>query len=91
MSFEVNSEKIDDFVKLFDKCFDENNKVRLCGREACQELLDLLDDPRYGNRETGVLNTNNIVRLYYAVVPPEKRRAGDSPFSTPDVFLPFEL
>lgn len=91
MSFEMNSEKIDDFVKLFDKCFDENNKVRLCGRKACQELLDLLDDPRYGNRETGVLNTNNIVRLYYAVVSPEKRRAGDSPFSTPDVFLPFEL
>lgn len=52
------------FDKLYYQCFDKNDKIMFCGRQHCKELLQFLNDSKYGNIDTGMLNVENIVALH---------------------------
>lgn len=58
------------FIKEYNKVFDENGNVRPCGRKHCENLINLayLIDKKnarlYGNPRTGFMNIENIQQLY---------------------------
>lgn len=56
----------DRFFELYDRCIDENGHVKACGRDACKDLLRYFSDfeypEKYGNIQTGMLNTEEIVK-----------------------------
>lgn len=37
--------------------------MKPCGRVACMDLLAYLDDDKYGNSHTGMLNVEEIIKL----------------------------
>ena len=43
------------FEQLYRRCFDENDNLTFCGRQACKDLLTFLGDDKYGDRQ---LNRN---------------------------------
>ena len=56
------------FEQLYRRCFDENDNLTFCGRQACKDLLTFLNDDKYGNKATGMLNVDEIVKLHNSVV-----------------------
>lgn len=58
-----------EFQKLYNICFDQNDCVKACGREACKKLLRFLRDPLYGDQKTGMMNVEAITSLYHKIFP----------------------
>lgn len=56
------------FSMLYFACFDTNDNIKTCGRDVCIELLQFLNDPCYGNADTGYLNIATIVALKKSVL-----------------------
>lgn len=52
------------FEQLYRKCFNENDELIFCGRQACKNLLEFLNDKKYGDVKTGMLNVSEIVALH---------------------------
>lgn len=52
------------FNQLYDVCFDENDKIKVCGREACRDLLYFLKNKKYGDINSGKLNIPEVVALH---------------------------
>ena len=56
----------DSFLKLYSEVFDENDKVKLCGREKCKDLIICcmsLSKGNFGNKDNGMMNIDNIIAL----------------------------
>ena len=62
----LTKQQIKKFNELYAVCFDENDQIKCCGREACKNLISFLGDTRgrYGDAETGILNIPNVVKLH---------------------------
>lgn len=58
----------DKFEELYRVCFDENDNIRACGRNACRELIRFLGSREYGSFDTGVMNAPAIVALHNEVM-----------------------
>lgn len=60
-------DKIQAFVKQYNKVFDSEGNVRACGREACIDLINMckVEDPLtdYGNPISGMMNIENIQKF----------------------------
>lgn len=75
-----------EFLRLFANCFEfnlegeENNgivlpfKVRRCGRDACKELINYLNnrfpdksEDYFGNLDSGMMNCSNMVDIFYVI------------------------
>lgn len=60
-------DQIRDFLAKYDICFDAENNVRLCGRDACKELIhaaSVLDmSQNFGDPETGFMHIPSMVQL----------------------------
>ena len=58
-----------DFRALFHNVFDENEEVKLCGREHCKALIIAMEEAfpgeLFGNRETGFMDVFKIRRYYH--------------------------
>ena len=58
-----------DFRTLFHNVFDDNEEVKLCGREACKALIIAMEEAfpgeSFGNRETGFMDIFKIKRFYH--------------------------
>jgi len=58
-----------DFLKLYNEVIDENDAVKLCGREKCKDLIlmctSMTEKPSgyFGCADTGMLNVENIVKF----------------------------
>lgn len=57
----------DRFHELYQCCFDENDCIKACGRNACKELISFLGS-EYGNIDTGMMNVQKIVTLYHDIM-----------------------
>lgn len=61
---------IEKFKELYDECFDENDQVRKCGRDACKTLMAFcyenfnIPGVNYGDLDSGYMNVNQIVALH---------------------------
>lgn len=53
-----------EFDRLYYRCFDEDNNLKCCGRDACRGLLEYLNDEKYGSLKTNMLNVEAIVNLH---------------------------
>lgn len=55
-------------LEKYERVFDENGNVKACGREACKDLISaceqLKPDVDFGNKDTGVMNVENIKKLF---------------------------
>ncbi len=62
----------DKFEQEFKKVFTDNNTVKACGREECKKIIEIakeIDNERYyGSIETGLMNTDNIVKLHERIM-----------------------
>ena len=60
-----------DFIKAYEEVFDENGNIKVCGRNACKNLISIAEmtDPatNYGNKNTGFINTENMKKLYESI------------------------
>ena len=57
----------------FNKVFNEDGTIKVCGREACKELIlacqEASSEPiDFGNPETGMMNVANIQRFMRSAV-----------------------
>ena len=56
------------FFDRYNNVFDTNGNVKLCGRDACIDLIDvcnkIIPNGNYGDNLTGMMNTSNILSLY---------------------------
>lgn len=60
---------LEKMFEQYNKVFDENGDPRLCGREACKELILMCEENMghkglFGNIETGFMNVENIHALF---------------------------
>lgn len=57
----------EDILELYNKVFDKNGSVKLCGREKCIDLIRALSckypDVNFGDTESGFMNVN-IIKKY---------------------------
>lgn len=65
----MDKEKIDvtQLKALYEKVFDENGNVTLCGRENCVELINIceqLSGEVCGNKTRGYMYTDKIKEVY---------------------------
>jgi len=60
-------DKIQAFINQYNKVFDEQGKVKACGREACIDLINMckVEEPLtdFGNPLTGMMNVENIQKF----------------------------
>ena len=60
------------FEQEFKKVFTDKNVVKACGREECIKLIELArkidNEMYYGSTETGLMNTNNIIKLHERIM-----------------------
>ena len=59
-----------EITKLYDKVFDTDGNVKLCGRQACAKLIQALQpysSENLGDATTGMMNVENIKKAYAAV------------------------
>ena len=56
-----------EFLRLYNICMTETGDMKPCGRENCKKLLRFLNDPKYGNVDTGVLERTVVYELYKAI------------------------
>lgn len=54
----------DKFISLYKICFDDNGNIKACGRQACKNLLEFLNDDKYGDIKTYRLNIEEVNKLY---------------------------
>lgn len=54
-------------IEAYNRVFDENGEIKLCGRYACMGLITSLENIQkrvegldFGNKETGMMNVENI-------------------------------
>lgn len=65
----VVNDTLKDFLLKYGKVFDENDKVRLCGRDACIDLIISCHSIEkrtvgyFGSIVTGMMNIENIKKL----------------------------
>lgn len=59
---------IDKFNTAYNEVFDEQNEIKVCGRERCMKLINIADHIEkgidHGNIETGFMNVKNIQDLH---------------------------
>lgn len=52
------------FDELYNKVFDSDGSVRLCGRETCKKLIEACSNAypnvNFGDLESGCMNIDNI-------------------------------
>ena len=55
----------------YNRVFDENGDVRLCGRDACRALMlkmeECFPDEKFGNVDTGFIDILKVRRFYRAM------------------------
>ena len=57
------------FLEAYNLVFDENNNVKLCGRDKCKNLiikslvLSGREDNYFGSVKTGIMDVKNIISL----------------------------
>lgn len=59
-----------ELTELYDKVFDADCNVKLCGRQACAKLIQALQpysSENLGDAATGIMNVENIKKAYAAV------------------------
>lgn len=58
---------MEEFLKLYEKVFNENNNIKICGRQNCINLIEAAQkiEPNidFGNVKTGFMNTQNLKNL----------------------------
>ena len=58
----------DEFERLFTRVFDENNQIKRCGRDACIELIEYVENTyniEVGREKQGIIdNRELIIDLY---------------------------
>lgn len=56
-----------EFIEQFNKVFDSNNQIKLCGRLECIKLITIADNIEnninHGNVNNGIINIDNMLRL----------------------------
>ena len=56
-----------EFIEQFNKVFDSNNQINLCGRLECIKLITIADNIEnninHGNVNNGIINIDNMLRL----------------------------
>ena len=56
------------FLKCYKEVFDDQNRVKLCGRAKCMELIKYADNIekgiRHGSLGTGQMSVNSMITLY---------------------------
>lgn len=59
------------FIEQYNKVFDKNGKIKLCGRINCKKLIEIADtlEPcvKHGNLETYMLNVETLEALKYKI------------------------
>lgn len=62
---------IEDFKEQYNKVFDTEGTIKLCGREETKKLIrlakELKPDVDFGNESTGFLNIDNIKSVHISV------------------------
>lgn len=52
---------------LYEKCFDLDGSVKVCGRDSCKALIQACQEFQpgvdFGNADTGMMNVQNINQL----------------------------
>lgn len=59
-----------ELTELYDKVFDAEGNVRLCGRQSCAKLIQALQpysSENLGDATTGIMNVENVKKAYAAV------------------------
>ena len=67
-----------EFLKCYETVFNPDNSIRVCGRENCKKLIELAEElcpgvKKFGSKETGFINEEEIMKLRKAVSKEEKR------------------
>lgn len=64
----TKTEVINMFNTLYPQVFDENNNVKVCGRELCKRLINmanLLEEGRsHGDLRDGFMDVQSIIELH---------------------------
>ena len=63
--------------ELYDKAFDEDGNVRLCGRDVCIELITQMtvffgSGINFGDVATGYMNVGNVKKYYEMLMNPKE-------------------
>ena len=66
--------KKEKFLELYSACFDTDGNVKLCGRDACKELITYIGED-FGNLKTGFMNVDRIKMLHQIFTQQQKDRA----------------
>lgn len=57
---------------LYERVFDNQGNIKLCGREACKELIRVCREMQhgidFGCTDTGIMNVDNIKRFYMKII-----------------------
>ena len=57
----------EEFLEQFNKVFDNNNQIKLCGRLECIKLITIANNietnVNHGNVNTGIINIDNMLKL----------------------------
>lgn len=60
--------KYDDCVTKFNAVFNKDGTIKVCGRQACKELIiacmEYAPDIDFGNPNTGMMNVDNIRQMF---------------------------
>lgn len=64
------------FLEKYSEVFDSEGQVKLCGRQACKELIveaqKLDKSTDFGSIEDGLMNVKNIKSLYETITKNEE-------------------
>lgn len=58
-----------ELTELYDKVFDAEGNVKLCGRQSCAKLIQALQpysSENLGDATTGMMNVENVKKAYAA-------------------------
>lgn len=60
-----------DIKEAYEKVFDSDGSIKVCGREACSNLINACSslEPTvyFGNSKTGIMDTERIQKYYITV------------------------
>ena len=60
----MSSQTIEEIKELYKEVFDENNNIKLCGRDTCKKLMIALnkiyEDVNFGDLDAGFLNIETV-------------------------------
>lgn len=64
-----NTEAIEKFNKQYKVVFNDNGEIKVCGRDACKELISLAEkidkeNAPYGDHKDGFVNIDKMHALY---------------------------